>query len=588
MNDKMKTKYQIISKLSDVEIKEKYGNNVSSFLANLLFVRKIEGLEDTEKFLNPKWEDIFDPFLFKDMEKVVERILKAIKKKEKILIFSDYDTDGIPGGAILKNFFEKIGYKNFKNFIPNRNKDGYGLTENVVEKIVIGKICFEEEGSQEEFLPDLVITVDCGISDLRASKILKKSKIDLIVTDHHIAGKSLPYAFGILNHKVRDDNYPEELLCGSGITFKLVQALFRRGRESKIKEFIDIPEGWEKWLLDLVAISTICDMVPLQGENRVFAKYGKIVLEKTKRAGLKKIIEKSRLNVNNISADDVAFMIGPRINAASRLEHPKIAFSALSENNEKGVKAALELEKINNRRKYLLAKVMKNVWQRLKKRDDKKVIVIGDNTWPVGILGLISGRVADKLGIPVFVWTKSGDGKIKGSCRSGGKMDVYSLMEKTRSEFIGFGGHSMSGGFEISEEKIHSLEEKLFRNLKKSKKIQKEKIIIDEEISIDDVNMKNYQEIEKMAPFGIGNQKPLFFLKDVKISWVNFFGKDKAHLELSFRNSLGQNIKSIAFFYKDNFDRDFNVNDEISLVVSMEKNQFNGANYLRLKIEDVV
>jgi len=179
-------------------------------------------------------------------------------------------------------------------------------------------------------------------------------------------------------------------------------------------------------------------MVPLKGENRILVKYGKIVLEKTRRAGLKKIIENSRLNKRNITADDVAFMIGPRINAASRLEHPKIAFKALSENNGNGVTAAEELEKINNRRKYILAKVMKNVWQRLRKRNLGDVIVIGDKTWPVGILGLISGRIADKFRVPVFVWTTSEDGKIKGSCRSGGKIDIYSLMDKTKKEFLGF------------------------------------------------------------------------------------------------------------------------------------------------------
>ncbi len=586
VENRLKEKYLILEKLSEKDIENKYGKNFNSLLANLLFVRGIKNKEDVENFLYPKWEDNLDPILFKDMKKVVERILLAIKNNEKILIFSDYDTDGIPGGVLMHDFFKKIGYKNFKNFIPNRNKDGYGLTVKSAKKIIDGQIFLEEN---EKFIPDLVITVDCGISDIEGAKIFNKKNIDLIIVDHHIAFSELPKSFGILNHKVESETYPQQILCGAGVSFKLVQALLKKARDGKLDFMENIPEGWEKWLLDLVAISTVCDMVPLVGENRIFVKYGKKVLEKTQRVGLRQIIENSGIDKSNISADDLGFMIGPRINAASRLEDPKIAFLALAENNLIGIENAKMLEEINNRRKQLMAGVMKKVWAKLKHVKEPKVIVLGDKSWPLGILGLVAGKISEKKKIPVFVWSqaKDSDGELKGSCRSGNNIDVYSLMENTKEEFISFGGHTMSGGFVLKEENIHLLKEKLEEKLNKVNKIIKEKIIIDAEISLDEVNFNNYKEIEKLEPYGMGNAKPFFYFKNIIIFEVNYFGKDKEHLELVFKNSKNYTIKAITFYFKENLDFEFKKSDKINMVASIEFNRFNGSGYLRLKIEDV-
>lgn len=585
-------KYFLHQKIDLEKIEKLYGKNFSPLVANLLFVRGIKTKLAAENFLNPKWSDNFNPFLFQDMEKIVQRIWQAVEKKEKILIFSDYDTDGIPGGVILHDFFKKINYQNFENFIPNRNKDGYGLSKNVVKNLV------------EKNKPDLVITVDCGITDVESANYLQENDIDLIITDHHLPNGKIPVDVGILNHQVEDEKYPEKILSGAGIAFKLVQALFLKKPNSK--ELSKVPDEWEKWLLDLVVIATICDMVPLVGENRLFVKYGKIVLDKTSRVGLKKIIELARLNKRDISTNDVGFMIGPRINAAARLEDPRIAFDALAGNQEQAIFSANELEKINNRRKYLTAKIMKEVWKKLEKRaHHNKVIVIGNKDWPLGVVGLIAGKIADKYQKPAFVWSEitpkpclgvQSDTKkeplnntsLKGSCRSGGKYSVFSLMEKTKKEFLKFGGHQHSGGFEIDFNKIHSLEEKLSKKLNLTEKIQNVKTIIDQEISLDDVNMATYQNIKKLEPFGVGNQKPLFLIKNQKIFRVNYFGKNKEHLELIFQNSKKQNIKAISFYFQDNFQQEFASNQSIDLVCSYELNSWNGNSYLRLKIEDIV
>lgn len=597
MNKIFEEKYEVVEKISQEKIQDLYGENFDPLLANLLFARGVKNQDEAEKFLYPKWEENFDPFLFNDMEKIVDRIFSAIEKKEKVLIFSDYDTDGIPGGAVLYKFFEKIGYKNFRNFIPNRNKDGYGLTKDKAEKIVTGKIfqdslfgnfCDTKQKTKEEFLPSLVITIDCGITDIEASKVLKKNNIDLVVTDHHLPKKDLPQVFAILNHKVEGEKYPDKNLCGAGVVFKLVQALIWRNKK---EEVFDIEEGFDKWLLDLVSISTICDMVPLLGENRIFVKYGKIVLEKTRNKGLQKIIEKSRMDRKNISTEDLGFMIGPRINAASRLVDPFFAFQALAKDSQKGIESAEYLETLNNRRKYLTAKIMKEVWKKLEQRELCDVVVIGNKDWPLGVLGLIAGKISNKYKKPTFVWSRTEDGsegRLQGSCRSGGKHSVFSLMEKNNEEFIGFGGHSASGGFEIEENKIHFLEEKLSKNLNKADLMEEEKIILDGEISMDDVTLQNYYQIEKLEPYGMSNQKPHFLFREVEIFSVKEFGKEKKHSEIVFKNSKNFSIKSILFFYQDVLgDRKFTSGEKINLVASFEINRWNGNEFLRLKIEDI-
>ncbi len=569
---KVEDKYTILDKISEDKVKKIFGEETNSFLANLLYARGLESKEDIDFFTDPKWDQAYDPFLFKDMDIAVPRILEAIYNDEKIVIYSDYDTDGIPGGAIFKDFLEKINCKNFYNHIPNRNKDGYGLNLPACEKFVEDEV-------------DLIITIDCGITDIEEAKFLKKNGIDLIVTDHHLPGKKLPEALAVIDHKREDNTYPDTNICGCAVAFKLIQALIIKGREDQLEDFVELPEGWEKWLLDLVSISTICDMVPLVGENRIFVNYGKKVLAKTQRPGLNQIILKSRLDKTNISAYDIGFMIGPRINAASRLSDPNIALKALSL-DEGSVEFAKELERLNNRRKTMTASIMKDVWKRLESRELFDVIVIGDEKWPLGIVGLIAGRIADKYKRPAFVWTRL-DEKVKGSCRSGSEISIHSLMEETKDSFKGFGGHAASGGFETTFDEIHFLEEKLSSNTDKAKKIEVKEDVIDEELVLDDVNMMNYNSLKTMEPYGMANPKPLFLFKNVKIVEVKEFGKDNSHLQLTFKNSRNQNVRAMTFSFMDKLDRRFTEGEEIDLVGSFDVNYFNGMNYLRIKIEDI-
>ena len=565
------------------KIREKMDGN---FIDNLLFHRGVKTSEEKEKFLNPDYEKhIHNPFLLKDAEKSAKRIIKAIENNEKIVIYSDYDADGIPAGVILHDLFKKIGFKNFINYIPHRHDEGFGLNNDAIEQFANDKV-------------DLIITLDCGIGDIEAVKLAKQKEIDVIITDHHEPHTELPPAFAIVDHKQKDCNYPEKILCGSGIAFKLVQAILQ------IKRF-EMKEGQEKWFLDMVGIATLSDMVPLIRENRVFASYGLKVLRKSPRKGLMRLFDHLRMNQRYITEDDIGFMIAPRINAASRMGVPMDAFLLLStDNDDEAHKYVEHLDHINNERKGTVASLVKEVKKIINERhsvDLKPVIVMGNPDWRPSLLCLVANVCAEEYDKPTFLWGRDGDGVIKGSCRSGGTVSVVDIMHKVPSGVIlQYGGHFASGGFSIADEAIHHLEEHLNSaydllvkdNEKDGVEIEPE--YIDIELTLDDINWNFYEKIEKLAPFGIGNKKPVFIFNNIKIIGVKEFGKNgNKHLELSFKKVDGQIMKAIGFFmsneqFKTKEKENIKVNDSINLIATMEKSMFGGRIELRLRIVDII
>lgn len=537
----------------------------------LLKNRGIENFEEAEKFLNPNYDrDTYDPFLMKDMDKVVERILEAIEKNQKILIYSDYDADGIPGAVILHDFFKKIGYDNFENYIPHRHNEGYGLTVDAIKKFAEEKV-------------NLIITVDCGISDIKEVDEANKNKIDVIITDHHIVGNKIPKAYAILNPKQEDCNYPDSELVGAGVVFKLVQALIQKGN-------FEIKKGWEKWLLDMVALATISDMVPLKNENRTFAYFGlNKVLRISPRYGLMHLLRKLNINQRTLVEDDLSFMVTPRINVASRIDDPMKAFHLLATDDEiEARELSNYLDDLNKKRKTLVATIVKEVNKKLKEREIGNVVVIGSPKWNAGVLGLVASSLVEKHNKTCFVW---GDG-FKGSCRSCGEIDVVDLMNNAeKNTFLNIGGHKMAGGFTVADDKIHFLEEKLNQSYEIVKKNGiKNEVLIDKKVSLDEINWENYKLIEKLAPFGVGNPKPVFHIEDIEIFNVRVFGKQNDHLGLDFRNSKNQNISAIQFFSnnvkegKTKLER----GQKISILANFEKSTFRNVTELRIRIIDFV
>jgi single-stranded-DNA-specific exonuclease len=534
-------------------------------------------MESSLQFLSPDYIiGLHDPYLMKDMEKTVERILKAINENEKIAIYSDYDADGIPGAVVLHDFFKKINYTNFLNYIPLRNEEGFGLNDEAITNL----------HSQDV---KLLVTIDCGITDVSQVDLANKYGIDVIITDHHVPGKKLPKAFAIINPKQKGCKYPEKMLCGAGVIFKVVQALIN----SKKVEWHD---GQEKWMLDMVGLATLSDMVPLVGENRIFSFYGLKVLQKSPRVGLMKLFALLHINQSTATEDDIAFMITPRINAASRMGIPHDAFLLMSTTDE--IEAGILAEHLNHKndeRKGVVGSMIKEIKKKLAERDEKMkhVLVIGNPEWKPSLLGLVANSFSDEHNRPVFFWGREGSNGgtiIKGSCRAGGDTDVVELMEKVKDILEDFGGHKGAGGFSVLQKNIHTLEDRLnkaFLELTKEKKII-EDTLLDKKLSLDDVNWNTYSLIEKFAPFGMDNPKPLFLFEKIIVSNKKLFGKEQNHLELKFKNSKGNDITAIAFFSTgDKFEVPIEVGSTINLVATMEKSQFRNFPELRLRIVDI-
>ena len=545
-------------------------------LLDLLLLNRGITIKDQDRFLNPSFEEhIYDPFLMKDMERASVRIFEAIEAKEKILIYSDYDCDGIPASVMMHDFFQKINYSNFSIYIPDRHDEGYGLHLDAIDKFIDSEV-------------KLLITFDLGITAVLEVAKAQTAGIDVIITDHHIPQEEIPRAYAILNPKQADDNYPDKMLCGAGIAFKLIQALVK-----KYGEYWKISNGWEKWLLDMAGVATLSDQVPLLNENRVLAFYGLKVLRKGHRPGLVELFKKASVDITKLNEEDVTFTLAPRINAASRMADPMKAFEMLATKDLIEARTlAGHLAKINDERKVLVAHIMKDVKSTLHKREDKSLIVIGNPGWRIGILGIIAAKITEEYKKPAFVWGGDGNGDIRGSCRGWGGINLVQIMNSLPpNSLLGFGGHKNAGGFSVSHEEIHFLEERLLKNFDTNIDMEEndKDYNIDANVLIDDVTNENFNVIKKLAPFGMGNPKPTFLFKGAKIFILKEFGKEKNHLELSFKNSHGSVIKAISFFKtRDSYNIPLEIGSSINMVATFEKNSFAGREELRLRIVDIL
>ena len=549
----------------------------SELSRTILEKRGLRNKEEIDIFLNPDYErDLHNPFEMKDMEKACIKLFEVIENKEKTVIYADYDCDGIPGAVILGDLFKKVGYKNYEVYIPSRNSEGYGLNLEAIEKFI-------KRGVK------LLITIDLGITAVSEVTQAEVSGVDVIITDHHIPPPVLPRAFAILNPKT--DKYSEKMLCGAGIVFKFVQ-----GFVEKYGEFYKINEGWEKWLLDMAGLATLSDLVPLLGENRAMAYFGMKVLRKSPRPGLQKLLKKININQRYLTEDDIGFMVTPRINAASRMDDPMRAYELLKEDDEvKAGIAADYLSKINDDRKNLVTSIMREANKKFKNSslyEEKKVIVIGNPRWRVGVLGLVAGKMSDEYKKPVFVWGKDENDFIKGSCRSDGSVSLVELMMETNEFFIDFGGHEFAGGFTVHTDKIHFLEDALSVSFEKVKREKVEdEILYDIKSDLSMVNMKSWNEIEHLAPFGLGNPKPIFFFEGIKVEKIKKFGKNGSgeHLEITFGDISGNKIKAVSFFSNtESFEVSLSEGIRINLFATFDLSRFGRKTELRLRIVDII
>lgn len=539
--------------------------NPEILLNTLLQNRGITTDADRDKFLNPRYTDMYDPYLMHDMDKAVARIAVAIENNEKICIYSDYDADGIPGNVILHDFFAKIEYKNIMKYIPHRHTEGYGLHMDALEDFAVQGV-------------KLIITVDLGITAVDECVRATELGMDIIITDHHEPLEVLPQCRAIVNPKL--GNYPDHMLCGAGVAFKLVQALCKH---------YDITDGWEKRLLDLAGLSTLSDMVPLLDENRVIAYGGMKFLAKSPRPGLQALYSKSGLDTSYMTETDVVFSITPRLNAASRMDHGDLAFEVLSTRNHNMAEISAEhISLLNDRRKKIVSDIMKKL--ATDNHDDKSVIVIGHESWNAGILGIIAGKIQDKYKKIAFVWGGGDGNTVKGSVRGNGSMSVVDIMSNHADILQHYGGHMDAGGFSVTLEN----KEQFFSALQNIEITPNDipihnntDIVPDAVLALAAVTDEYYQVIRKLAPFGMGNPEPVFLFKNVEVTTIKQFGKTQEHFEMVVREN-NKEVKAIKWFATaEDFTKVPAETHQVDLYAKFEHSVFRGKHELRLQIVDV-
>ena len=572
-----------------------YDDLTSALLARRGIVTK----EDAEKFLNPSYDlHLHDKFLMTDMKKAARRFADAIILGERIAIWSDYDCDGIPGAVLMHDFLKKAG-ANFENYIPHRHEEGYGMNIDGIEKLAKSGV-------------KLIVTVDSGITDVEPVARANALNIEVIITDHHLprlagapseGGPVLPEAFAILNPNARpNETYPFKSLCGSGVAWKLVCATLAiapdlRQPSPRLRPAAErIPLGWEKWLLDMVGLATIADMVPLVDENRVLATYGLLVMRKSPRIGLQKLCRGMRVEQRAITEDDVGFMIAPRVNAASRMGDAREAFLLFTTTDESEADLLVKkLEKANRSRKAEAGAITRAVHTRIKERGDvRSVIALGDPEWRPALLGLVAGNIADEFERPVFLWGREGNMDLKGSFRSGGLTQVMELMRTTENMFTQFGGHAAAGGFTLIDTEVFFLEDRL---VEAHAKLMSEKIEddlsqhADAVIAPEEINKSYLIKIEKLAPFGISNPKPVFLLRDVSLREISLFGKGEEHLKIKIDVNDGEKtIDAVTFFVKGPIKRvadSLTRGSRVNLIAHIERDTFSRGNPVRLRLLDI-
>ncbi len=544
------------------KIQKEYGLN--KLLATILANRNLIKSEDIKLFLQPTRNDFYDPYLITDMEIAVKRILKALKNKEKVTIYGDYDVDGITSITVLKSFLQDIGLET-ATYIPNRLKEGYGLNKQAIEKI-------KQEGCQ------LMITVDCGISGIEEIEYANSLGLETIVTDHHEPGSELPKALAIIDNKRKNSKYPFRELAGVGVVFKLIQAL---GIKLELKE-----EAYLKYL-DIVCIGTISDIVPLVDENRVIAKLGLRLVQQTKNLGLQSIINSS--GYTKIDSSTISFGVAPRINACGRMGHTEEALQLfLSKNRNEVSNLTQKLNQYNILRQEIEKKITKEVIEKIEKEnlEQNKAIILGGKDWHHGVIGIVSSKITEIYFKPSILLSFEGDNLGKGSGRSIPGFDLHDALMKCQDLIEKFGGHSMAVGITVKEQQLQKFREK-FEEIAEQENIEEIMPIIniDAKIDLNDINKDMVESLKMLEPFGEANKMPVFVFKNLKIDSIRALSEGK-HLKLTLKdnnniiNAIGFNIGYLA--------EDYRIGDKVDVVGVLEINSFNGVNSMQINMKDIM
>lgn len=540
------------------KISEKYG--ISDIMSRLLIARNIE-FDEIGNFLNGNISDIKDPYEIKDMDKLVKRVKKALDNNEKICIYGDYDVDGITSITIMYKFLNDLG-ADISYYLPDRLIEGYGVNNKALDEI-------KSRGCS------LVITVDCGITAVEETEYAKSIGLDMCVTDHHECSDIIPDAIAIVNPKRKDDTSKFKMHAGVGVAFKCIMAI--------AKEY-GLPEQSYLKYLDIVAIGTISDIVPLVDENRIISKYGLLNMKNTENIGLKALLD--ILSFKDIDSTMVSFGVAPRINACGRMGKAGVAVELLLEQDEiKAKEIAKKLDSLNVKRQEVEKEIFDNAIAEIEKNelDKKNSIVLYNENWHNGVIGIVASRLVNLYYKPVILLTKE-QGVIRGSGRCQVGISLYDALTKCKDLLIQFGGHELAAGLSIEEEKIPLFAEKFNQVIEEISDENMEQVIdIDAEIKVKDLNAKLLKDIYSLRPFGQSNKLPVFLYRDLKVTAIRTLKEDK-HLKFTLKDNKFL-IEALAFSQGDRRD-DVKIGDRIDVVCNVEINTYNVPKTIQLIIQD--
>ena len=524
--------------------------------ARLLFSRGIKDEDSLSRFLAPSLDDLHDPYLLHDMDKAVNRIRRAIEQGEFILVYGDYDADGMTSASILKETLEQLGAECLV-YLPNRFTDGYGPNASVYKYFI------EQQGIS------LIVTVDNGVAGHEAIDLAQSMGVDVIVTDHHSLPEVLPDAHAIVHPEHPEADYPFKHLAGCGVAFKLACALL---------------EEVQVELLDLVAIGTIADMVSLTDENRIMVQYGLEILRNTQRIGLQELFEVAGISSSDLTEETVGFQLAPRLNALGRLDDPNPAIDLLTGFDDEGVREiALMIQDKNEERK----EIVQAIYEEAKSLVDpnKSVQVLAKEGWNPGVLGIVAGRLLEELGQTVIVLNIE-DGRAKGSARSIEAVDIFEALDPHRELFIAFGGHAGAAGMTLEVDKLEALSELLeaYITEKGLDVATKNNLRLDENLDLDALTIETVKNFERLAPFGMDHQKPVFYIRDFQVENARTMGAGNAHLKLKI--SKGSANFEVVAFGKGSLATEFAQVKDLELAVTLSVNQWNGQTALQLMMVD--
>lgn len=541
-------------------------------IAQLLFNRGITKEQDIQAFLHPDYNlHIHDPFLFRDMKKAVERTLCAIVRCEKIVVHGDYDADGVCSAVLVHDAIKQLG-GTIEAYLPHREKEGYGMNAETVK-------LFHKKGIQ------LIITTDCGMSNKAEISLAKSLGMDVIITDHHQEPLELPTdALAIINPNVSYETYPFRYLSGVGVAYKFICALFSSDHGK-----LALP-GSEKWFLDLVAIGTVTDMMPLIDENRVLVKYGLLVLSKTKRIGIRTFLEHLKIPFEKIDTYHIGFQIGPRLNASGRLKHANLSFDLLvTPDSAQAQKLVLQLEQVNKDRKFMTDLITSEVKQQIHdtQKETDKVFFAYSKNWPVGLVGLVAGKIVQEYNRPAFILSET-EGNIVASGRSIPQVNIVDVLQKTQDFYAKYGGHAAACGFTLKYKEDFDAWKLLVAKIisESLSGIDLDAVLlIDAHMPLKDIHWDFWKQLSQLMPFGQANDAPLFGSDGVKVCEVRSIGSKKQHLRLTVEQS-GARHQAVGFGF-GSYAKELSFGQKVNIAYDIDVNEWNGQKNLQLKIRDI-